>query len=158
MVCHLLHIHILPTVNDIEQTAEGENTQIDIANDYQIQDSYNVMFDSAIDGYLIFVKRIWLFVCPPSMYCKRKRKRSDSVLWQKSLHQQNCQWDKVTAQTMPQKKFDYTAIADRLRTVNLSNYGHLIGVVYRFYRAHLPTHRNSRTRTCKYYSTVTLKL
>ena len=42
------------------------------------------------------------------------------------------------------KKFDYRAIADRLRTVSWSNYGHPTGVVYRFYRAHLPTHRNSR--------------
>ena len=41
------------------------------------------------------------------------------------------------------KKFDYTAVADRLRTVSWSNYSHPTGVVYRFYRAHLPTHRNS---------------
>ena len=41
------------------------------------------------------------------------------------------------------KKFDPTAIADRLRTVSWSNYIHPTGVVYRFYRAHLPTHRNS---------------
>ena len=36
-------------------------------------------------------------------------------------------------------------VADRQKTVSLSNnvYGHLTGVVYRFYRAHLPTHRNS---------------
>ena len=30
-------------------------------------------------------------------------KRSDSVLWQKSLHQQTCQQGKVTTQTTPQK-------------------------------------------------------
>ena len=30
------------------------------------------------------------------------------------------------------KKFDYTAVADRLRTVNWSNYSHPTGVVYRF--------------------------
>ena len=35
---------------------------------------------------------------------KRKRKRSDSVLWQKPLHQQKCQKGKITTQTMPQKK------------------------------------------------------
>ena len=40
-------------------------------------------------------------------------------------------------------KFDYTAIADRLRTVCCSNYDHPTGVVYQFYRARLPTHRNS---------------
>ena len=41
------------------------------------------------------------------------------------------------------KKFDYTAIADRLMTVSWRNYGHPTGVVYRFYRAHLPTHHNN---------------
>ena len=41
------------------------------------------------------------------------------------------------------KKIDYTAIADLLRTVSLNNYSHPTGVVYRFYRADLPTHRNS---------------
>ena len=30
------------------------------------------------------------------------------------------------------KKFDYTAVADRLRTVNWSNYSHPTGVVNRF--------------------------
>ena len=39
--------------------------------------------------------------------------------------------------------FDYTAIADRLRTVSWSNYSHPTGVVYRLYRVHLSTHRNS---------------
>ena len=38
------------------------------------------------------------------------------------------------------KKLDYTAFADRLRTVSWSNYNHPTGVVYRFYTAHLPTH------------------
>ena len=41
------------------------------------------------------------------------------------------------------KKFDYTAIADPLRSISWMNYRHTTGVVYRFYRAHLPTHRNS---------------
>ena len=57
-----------------------------------------------------------------------KRKRSDSVLWKKPLHQQKCQKNKVTTQT-PQKKFDYTAIADRHRTVSWSNYSHPTGWV-----------------------------
>ena len=34
---------------------------------------------------------------------REKRKRSDSVLWQKPLHQQKCQKGKVTTQTTPQK-------------------------------------------------------
>ena len=41
------------------------------------------------------------------------------------------------------KKFDYTAVADRLRAVSWSNYGHPTNVVYQVNRAHLPTHRNS---------------
>ena len=43
---------------------------------------------------------------------QRKRKRSDSVLWQKPLHQQKCQKGKVTTQTTPQK----SSIKQRLRT------------------------------------------
>ena len=41
------------------------------------------------------------------------------------------------------KKFDYTAVGDRLRTVSWSNYDHQTGVVEWFYRANLPTHCNS---------------
>ena len=41
------------------------------------------------------------------------------------------------------KKFDYTAVADRIRTVSWSNYEHPTGVVYQVYRAYLPTHHNS---------------
>ena len=36
------------------------------------------------------------------------------------------------------KKFDYTAVADRLRTVSLSNYGHPTVVVNRFKGSTLP--------------------
>ena len=42
------------------------------------------------------------------------------------------------------KKFDYTAVADRLRTVSWSNYGHPTCVVNLVYRPNLPTPRNSR--------------
>ena len=46
------------------------------------------------------------------------------------------------------KKFDYTAIADRLRTVSLSKYSHPTGVL------NLPTNRNrhviKRTHICKF--------
>ena len=57
----------------------------------------------------------------------KKRKRSDSVLWQKPLHQQKCQKGKGTT-----KKFDYIAVADRLRTISWSNHCHPICVVNRF--------------------------
>ena len=36
------------------------------------------------------------------------------------------------------KKFDYAAVADRLRTVIWSNYGHLTGVVNLVYGPNLP--------------------
>ena len=42
------------------------------------------------------------------------------------------------------KKFDYTAVADRRRTVSWSNYGHPTGVVNPVYEPNLPTPRNSR--------------
>ena len=42
------------------------------------------------------------------------------------------------------KKFDNTAVADRLRTVSWSNYGHPTGVVNLVYEPNLPLPRNSR--------------
>ena len=42
------------------------------------------------------------------------------------------------------KKFDYTAVADRLRTVSWSNYDHPTGVVNLVYGPNLPISRNSR--------------
>ena len=42
------------------------------------------------------------------------------------------------------KKFDYRAVADRLRTVRWSNYGHQTGVVNLAYGPNLPTPRNTR--------------
>ena len=76
-------------------------------------------------------------------HVERKRKRSDSVLWQKPLHQQKCQKGKVTTQTTPQK----SSIKQRLRT----DLGRSVGVTTATQlvwltglRAHLPTNRNSR--------------
>ena len=42
------------------------------------------------------------------------------------------------------KKFGYTAVVDRLRTVSWSIYGHPTGVVNLVYGPNLPTSRNSR--------------
>ena len=42
------------------------------------------------------------------------------------------------------KKFDYTAVVDRLRTVSWNNYGQPTGVVNLVYGPNLPTARNSR--------------
>ena len=57
------------------------------------------------------------------------------------------------------KKFDYRSVADRLRTVSWSNYGHPTGVVNLVYGTKLPTPRNShvikRTRAEKFKPTAT---
>ena len=58
-----------------------------------------------------------------------KRKRSDSVLWQKSLHQtenSKKQSDNTKNATI---NFDYKTIVDRLWTVSWSNDSHPAGVV-----------------------------
>ena len=51
------------------------------------------------------------------------------------------------------KKFDYRAVADRLRTVSWSNYGHPTGVVNLVYGPDLPTPRrvikDTRLKICK---------
>ena len=60
---------------------------------------------------------------------REKRKRSDSVLWQKPLYQQECRTGKLTTQKVT-KNFHYTAIVDWLRTVSWSNCSHPTGVVY----------------------------
>ena len=41
------------------------------------------------------------------------------------------------------KKFDYTAVVDRLTTVSWSNYSHQTDVVKPVYGSNLPTPRNS---------------
>ena len=61
---------------------------------------------------------------------KKKGKRSDSVLWQKSLHrtkQSKKQRDNTYNNAI--KNLDYITITDRLRTVSLSNNSHPTGVV-----------------------------
>ena len=50
-------------------------------------------------------------------YMETKRRRSDSVLWQKHLHLQKSQKGSDNTNNAT-KKFDWTAVADRLRTVN----------------------------------------
>ena len=59
-----------------------------------------------------------------SVDLERKRKRSDSVLWQKPIHQQKCQKGKVTTQTTPQKSS--TTHVQRLWT----DLGRSVGVTY----------------------------
>ena len=61
---------------------------------------------------------------------ERKGKRSDSVIWQKP--NTNWQFQKAKCQEQKQnttKNFDYTTIADRLRTDSWSNDIHTTGVV-----------------------------
>ena len=61
-------------------------------------------------------------------YCKRKRKRSDSVIWQTPLYLQKNPKSIVTTQKVT-KNFDYTTITDWLRMVSWSNNSHPTGVV-----------------------------
>ena len=69
------------------------------------------------------------------IFLTEKRKRSDSVLWQKPLYpQKNPTWKKKTKQRDNIKKnatknFNYTTIADRFGTVSWSNSNHPTGVV-----------------------------
>ena len=49
---------------------------------------------------------------------KRKRKRSDSVLRQKPLHQQKCKKGQSDNTNNTTKKFDYTVVGNRPRTVS----------------------------------------
>ena len=90
------------------------------------------------------IQLVWLTsLQDPHLPTRRKRKRSDSVLWQKPLHQQKCQKGKVTTQTTPQK----SSITQRLRT----DLGRSVGVTTATQlvwltglRAYLPTNRNNR--------------
>ena len=87
------------------------------------------------------IQTCWIF--SQCNILRKKRKRSDSVLWQKPLHQQKCQKGKVTTQTTPQK----SSIKQRLRTdlgrsVEVTKASQLVWLTG--LRAHLPTNRNSR--------------
>ena len=70
---------------------------------------------------------------------KRKRKRADSVIWQKPPHQQKCQKGKVTTQTTPQKSSLRTDLGRSVGVTTATQLVWLTGL-----RAHLPTNRNSR--------------
>ena len=59
----------------------------------------------------------------------RKRKISDTFLWQKPLHPQKIPKINVTTQKTQQKNFDNITIADRLRMVSVRNSNHPTGVV-----------------------------
>ena len=106
----------------------------------------NLEQSSFLQFALVYSVRLETFLCTDFVKedeKKRKRKRSDSVLWQKPLHQQKCQKGKVTTQTTPQK----SSIKQRLRT----DLGRSVGVTTATQlvwltglRAHLPTNRNSR--------------
>ena len=57
---------------------------------------------------------------------KRKRKRSDSVLWQTPLYRQKNPKSNLTTQKSHQN-FNYITIAERIRTVSLGNDSHPTG-------------------------------
>ena len=74
----------------------------------------------------------------------RKRKRSDSVLWQNPLHQHKCQKRKVTTQKTPQKRlhsgYGPTDLGQSVGVTTATK----TGVVNLVYGPNLPTPRNSR--------------
>ena len=74
---------------------------------------------------------------------KRKLKRYDSHMTKAPTptEMSKGQSDNTNNAT---KKFDYTAVAYRLRTVSWRNYGHPTGVVNLVYGLDLPFPRNSR--------------
>ena len=69
--------------------------------------------------------------CTGSGNIKRKRRISDSVLWQSPYTSRNVKRAKWQDKQR-HKKFNYTTVADRLRTVSWSNYGHPTGVILQF--------------------------
>ena len=73
---------------------------------------------------------------------KRKKGRDLTQSYDKNPYtNRNVKSDNIYNAT---KKFDYTAVADRLRTISCSNYGHPTGVVNLVYGPDLPIPRNSR--------------
>ena len=73
-----------------------------------------------------------------------KRKRSDLVPITKAPTPTEMSKGQSENTNNATKKFDYTAIADRLRTVSWSNYRHPIGVDNLGYGPNLPNPCNSR--------------
>ena len=86
-----------------------------------------VQFSADYIGILNFILKlfiIWKFWLRDT---KRKRKRSDSVLWQKPLHPQKSKSNGTTQNDT--KNLDYTTIAERFRTVSSSNNSNPTGVI-----------------------------
>ena len=88
---------------------------------------------------------------------KTKRRRSDSVLWQKPLHPRNMSKGQWQHKQRHKKVRLNSGMRTDFRTVSWSNYSHPTGVVYRFYRAHLPTHRNSCVFQGQKHANITLQ-
>ena len=70
-----------------------------------------------------------LTTCTLSIHKRVKRKRSDSVLWQKPLSLTEKSKKQRDIITKRHQNFDYITIADRLRTVSWSNSSHSTGVI-----------------------------
>ena len=79
----------------------------------------------------------YLLRMSPVFYYKRKKKWSDSVLWQKPLHHtEKSKKQRGNIKKTPSKIwfFYYTTIADQLRTVSWGNSSHPTGVVKPVYK------------------------
>ena len=65
------------------------------------------------------------------------------ILWEYSVRAAEMSKGQSDNTNNTTKKFDYTVVVDRLRTVSWSNYSHPTGVVNLVYGPNLPTSRNS---------------
>ena len=95
--------------------------------------------------YVFCIEYVWSCVVMSAPLCKRKRKKSNSVLWQKPLYTEKIQkamWQHKNAT----KHFDNTTIADRLRTVSWGNDSHPTGVVKPVYG--IPTFPLTEEKLC----------
>ena len=86
---------------------------------------------------------LFLFEIIILFFVLKTKRRSDSVLRQKPLHQQKCQKGKVTTQTTPQKGSSKRRLRTNLgRSVRVTTAIQLVWLTE--FRVHLPTPRNSR--------------
>ena len=84
------------------------------------------------------------WVSKMSLFIYREKGRDLTQSYDKSLYPSRNIKRTKRQHKQRHKKFAYTAVADRLRTVSWSNYGHPTGVVNMVYGPNLPTPGNSR--------------
>ena len=103
------------------------------------------MFNMCQIKFNIFNFCVCVFYKIKMILYKMKKWRELTQLYDKSPHShrnlKQTKWQHKTAN----KKVDYTAIADRLRTVSWNNYSHPTGVVNQFTGQTFPPHPTPAT-------------